>query len=520
MRPPFNGLLLSASFALILSACATTGDNAPVPAAQPQVAPPAAVVPKSAPVTEPAPAAEPEAPAAEVLPLEPMVPAQPVAETAPGFEPPAPSAQPAAAPASTSAAAKPVPPASPFLFNVTSVTKDETHPFFGIGHRMGFAVNGVQGKPLVVVRGKTYSFHVDAGIQHDFYLSTSDVGWGAAAYTNGVSGQFVYEGVVTFKPDSDTPDVLYYQCRNHKSMGGPIYVVNEGQENTPIDVLAAARGKSSATERQGAPAASQQGVTEQQLRQKIQFADMFVNQSAVVARIESSGNAMAQELHRGAKESFEGARTALAAGNQAKALSLVEEATRMMSEASRLVPQTGSGEAEKLRFEQTYESVQAFSVSYERSYQQAIKGGGKPRAVNLAQIRDVMSNARGLADEGKYNEAISMLGGAQDTLTTALSEMLHEQTIVHELKFDTPRDEYEYELTRYQGYEALVPLAIRQKNPNEQTVKLMMQYVDRAKEVKALSEPVAAKGNYGEAILMLQGATSNIERALQVMGVR
>jgi hypothetical protein len=192
----------------------------------------------------------------------------------------------------------------------------------------------------------------------------------------------------------------------------------------------------------------------------------------------------------------------------------------MMSEAGRLAPQGEGGEAEKLRFEQTYESVQAFSASYERNYQQAIKAGGKPRAINLAQIKDVMSNARDLADDGKYNEAISMLGGAQETLTTALNEMLHDQTIVHELKFDKPRDEYEYELSRYQESEALVPLAIRQKNPSEDTVKLMMPYVDRAKEVKALSAPQAAKGNYSEAILILQGATSNIERALQIMGVR
>jgi hypothetical protein len=49
---------------------------------------------------------------------------------------------------------------------------------------------------------------------------------------------------------------------------------------------------------------------------------------------------------------------------------------------------------------------------------------------------------------------------------------------------------------------------------------MMMQFVDRAREVKALSEPEAARGNYSEAILMLQGATSNIQRALQTLGVR
>lgn len=515
MRSRFPSLLFPAIIALILSACATTGGDAPVPAAAPAAAtaPQDVATPESMISAEPAPVEE--IPVAAAVPLQPE-PSASAVPVAPAVAAPA-AVAPAPAPAPP---AREAPPSSPFLFNVVTETKDASHPYYGVGHRMGFAVNGVQGKPLVLVRGKTYRFSVDAGIQHDFYLSSSDVGWGAATYVEGVSGQFIYEGVVTFTPGAQTPDLLYYQCRNHRNMGGPMYIVNEGQENLSIAELQAARGGKIAGAQAGPEAAQQRNVSAQQIQQKIQFADMFINQSAVVARIEASGNAMAQELHRGAKENFQTARAALAAGDQAKALTAIEEATRMMSEASRLVPQASSGEAEKQRFAESYESVQAFLASYERNYQQAVKGGSKPRAINLAQIRDTMSNARGLADDGKYNEAISMLGGAQDTLTTALSEMLHDQTIVHELKFETPRDEYEYELTRYQGYEALVPLAIRQRNPNEQTVKLMMQYVDRAKEVKALSEPEAAKGNYGEAILMLQGATSNIERALQVMGVR
>jgi hypothetical protein len=48
----------------------------------------------------------------------------------------------------------------------------------------------------------------------------------------------------------------------------------------------------------------------------------------------------------------------------------------------------------------------------------------------------------------------------------------------------------------------------------------MNQLVDRAKEIKKLSEPEAAKGNYKEAILMLQGATDRIQQALKVVGVR
>lgn len=508
--------LSSAILALILAGCASTGGDDPRPVAREEAQPAPASLPADVPVVPPAtdtaPAAESEAPASEPLSAEvqhPQHPEPPPVIPAPGTPPQQP--------------AEPEQPESPFIFNVKTVTKDQSHPFYGVGHRMGFAVNGVQGKPLVMVRGKTYTFRVAAGIQHDFYLSTSEVGWGGATYTDGVSGQFIYEGVVTFTPGQNAPDLLYYQCRNHKNMGGPIYIVNEGQEKTPIAELAAARGVA-APSAAGQAAGPRTSTSEagRQLVQKMQFAELFINQSAAAKRVKESDNAMAKDLHRVAREHLESARLASVAGKNDEALRLIEDATRTMSEAALQVPAT-DGAAERTRFEQLYESVQAFQTSYQRSAEQMAKAQGgksKVRDVDLARVREIMSTARGLADEGKYNEAISMLGGAQDALTSALTEMLANQTIVHELSFETPKDEYEYELSRYVGYEALVPLAIRQKQPDTQTINMMMQFVDRAREVKALSEPEAARGNYSEAILMLQGATSNIQRALQTLGVR
>ncbi|MDX9740343.1 MAG: hypothetical protein RBT81_04065 [Gammaproteobacteria bacterium] len=515
MRSSFF-FLSSAILALVLAGCASTGGDDPRPVAREEAQPAPVAAPADVPVVPPAtstsPADEPEAvPSPSPTPS----PSAPEAAGAQIQHPqhPAPQPQPA----------EPEQPESPFIFNVRTATKDQNHAYYGVGHRMGFTVNGVQGKPLVLVRGKTYTFRVDAGIQHDFYLSTSEVGWGAATYTDGVSGQFIYEGVVTFTPGQGSPDLLYYQCRNHKNMGGPIYVVDEGQENTPIAELAAARGAALPLGGVQGAAAPRTSAAEagRQLVQKMQFAELFISQSAAAKRVMESDNAMAKDLHRVAREHLESARLASVAGKNEEALRLVEDATRTMSEAALQVPAT-DGAAERMRFEQLYESVQAFQTAYQRSFDQMNKaqGKGKPRDVDLDRVREIMASARSLADDGKYNEGISMLGGAQDALTTALTEMLANQTIVHELVFDTPKDEYEYELSRYVGYEALVPLAIRQKRPDVQTVNMMMQFVDRAREVKALSEPEAARGNYSEAILMLQGATSNIQRALQTLGVR
>ncbi len=118
----------------------------------------------------------------------------------------------------------------PIDFSVVSATKDKTHPDYGKGLDTGFVVNGVQGGTLVLVRGKTYAFDVDTGVMHDFYFSKNPIGYGMATIKNGVKGQFTYKGVVTFTPSADTPDTIYYACRNHKNMGGEIHVVNPGGE--------------------------------------------------------------------------------------------------------------------------------------------------------------------------------------------------------------------------------------------------------------------------------------------------
>ncbi len=412
-------------------------------------------------------------------------------------------------------------PSSPFVFLVTAVEKDTTHPFYGVGSKHGFVVNGVQGKPLILVRGKTYTFKVDTGVQHDFYFSLSGAGWGSAAYTDGVEGQFIYKGVATLSPGADTPDVLYYACRNHKNMGGVIYVVNPGEENTPLAQLQA-RVQSAAGAASSTPARTQAGVGKQQVEQKIQFAEMFINTSDSASRIKGSGNAEAITLHDSARGQLTAAKQAYGRSSYGEALGLVDDALRMMSDAARAIPNETQMEGQRARFEELLRGTRDYEASYRRNYEHVVakKGKGNIQAVDLNQIKQTMEQAQTLADDGQYPQAISILSEAQNTLTTALTHLLDDESITYELEFGTPQEEYEHELSRYLSYEELVPLAIEQKQPPKETVAMMDQLVTRAKEIKKLSEPEAAKGNYREAILMLQGATDHVQRALRVIGVR
>ena len=111
---------------------------------------------------------------------------------------------------------------------VTVVNKDITNPNFGIGFTMGFAIDGVQGKELTLVRGVTYSFNVNTP-GHPFVITTSSVGTGANSgqiITAGVTNGNTTSGIMTFTPSAATPNLLYYMCNVHANMGWKINIID------------------------------------------------------------------------------------------------------------------------------------------------------------------------------------------------------------------------------------------------------------------------------------------------------
>ena len=113
-------------------------------------------------------------------------------------------------------------------FTVTVVSKGASHPNPN-AHPEVYAIDGVQGKELTLVRGVTYTFKMSSVPQlHPFYISTSSSGAGAGQYSDGVTGSFATQNAtLTFTPGASAPDLLYYQCAVHPDMGWKINIVDE-----------------------------------------------------------------------------------------------------------------------------------------------------------------------------------------------------------------------------------------------------------------------------------------------------
>lgn len=395
-------------------------------------------------------------------------------------------------------------------FNVTVENKEPNHPNFGRGATLGFVVDGQPGKELALSRGVTYTFAVRTGLQHDFYFTTSPIGHGAGTVTEGVVGQFIYNGDAQFIPAATTPPVLYYACRNHKYMGGKIHVGNAGEKvvlGAPDD----------ATEHKAEEV--KRNVTPEQVKQKLNFADMMIGASAAAKRVTASDNAEAKQLATQAKQELANARAAMNAGKSNGAMAAVDEALRLMHSATTLVPDEAAAPEDKARYTSLLEQIRGFEASYQRNLANAMKpksGAG----LDKNKFSHMMSDAESLAGKGQYGEAVKRLESANELLTAALTAMLDSQTVVYEKNFTLPKDEYEYELSRYKGYAELIPVALEQRQPMPQTVAMMNELTKRAEEIHDEALGLAKKSDYKMAIMALQAATERVQKALRLAGVQ
>lgn len=403
--------------------------------------------------------------------------------------------------------------ATDYDFNVTVNTKDQTHPHPSEGSKIGFLVNGAQGRTLILVRGKTYTFKVDSSPMHDFYLTTDPVGWGTGTLTEGVTGNFTYNGVVTFKPTAATPDIVYYQCRNHKYMGGMIHVVNPGEE-----------GKIKIAEPVAAPMAAKtaQTIDKGELKQKLDFADMTINKSDAAKRIMASANAEAKAKHIDAQGRLAAGMSAFNAGDLALAKTKIDEATSLMGDATRLVPSESARIKAKARYDELVQGINGLETSYAQNYEAIAKEGGAKNIEKLDSVKmhSMMGTAKALADAGQYEKANEILSIAQSEASNALNKMLANRTMSYELKFSAPDQEYAHELSRYSSFEELIPSAIEQKQPTKETIALMESFVKKAKEKRDQAAAEAKNRNFSAAVESIKNGTEQLESALRLIGVR
>jgi hypothetical protein len=99
----------------------------------------------------------------------------------------------------------------------------------------GEGLTGAVNDPtLYLTRGKTYRFvNGNSAGAHPFRIQTTVNGSAGTEYNTGVTNNGGAGGsTIVFEVPHDAPDVLYYQCTSHGSMGGILYVTGALADGT------------------------------------------------------------------------------------------------------------------------------------------------------------------------------------------------------------------------------------------------------------------------------------------------
>ncbi len=394
-------------------------------------------------------------------------------------------------------------------FIVTSGEKTEEHPFYEKGSKMGFAIDGVFGKELVLTRGVQYEFDVDTSVQHDFYFSTRAKGRGGGTVTEGISGQFVYKGMIKFTPNEAVPGRLFYACRNHEFMGGLVHVINDGE----TVVLEGSRHDLDK------PVVAPVSVGD--VKEKIAFVKMMVTGQAS-QKVKHSSDSSAKGLLRKASAEIAVSEAVLEAGDTNAALKAANTALDMANAAIKMVPAQNSSVDHLAKYASLFESFKIYKESYEQQYMQIKKNSDESLDAQLDPnaIQKMNDDAVDLSSKGQYAQANELLVQAQEMLIVALTSAYEGKELVYDKNFESPVAEFQYELARFKNYEHLVPIAIEKRRPSASAIDFMNRYLEKGQKIAAEAQELAKTGDYDTAVLGLQEATKQIQKALVAAGVR
>jgi tetratricopeptide (TPR) repeat protein len=279
--------------------------------------------------------------------------------------------------------------------------------------------------------------------------------------------------------------------------------------------LLTAHGALSPAYTQSADPGSGRAVVEQ----KLKLLESVLN-SPKLAQAATGGDAEVSGLIAKARNGLDQARAALNAGNVTEAASLLDQALRASSMASQKATRaasSSSGDAlQDTRNNEMLEEVKAYRSSIADALKQKPSAKG---SIALESIDRLVAKARELTAANRQGEAGKAITQAYGIAVATVSELRAGETVIHELKFDTPADEFAYEQKRHRSNEMLVDMMINEGKVDAGRRQLLDRYLEDSFKLRSQAEQLAKGGDYPAAIKTMEKANDQIMNALRASGL-
>lgn len=256
---------------------------------------------------------------------------------------------------------------------------------------------------------------------------------------------------------------------------------------------------------------------------KSRLVERQLAQSPGVQRIRLSGNGPAQIQLADAERLFAKAQGAIADGQRETAQRLLDQALRHIVAASRLVPDAAQQD-EQLRSRNTElrEAIKTFkslhgSLSGRMDKKKSQDAGLSATEIN--KIDGIVVTTDALTAQGRHQDANLLLVDAHKIVVSTLNKLLAAATIVYDLKFNSPAQEYQHELARNRSYEELIPIALAQFNSTIETAVQAERFTQQSRSLRDVAQKKANNGEYLVAVKTMQDATDHLQRSLRAAGV-
>ncbi len=251
---------------------------------------------------------------------------------------------------------------------------------------------------------------------------------------------------------------------------------------------------------------------------RLVYVERLLTESSAAKKVDASGKAEAIQMKADAQAHFDQAKALVDGGDNDAAEAELREAIRLMTTAAR----AANGDAKVSRkqtddYGSRKESVTALATAHDRI---ATEKGMKDMNAALQQkVAADLAASDELLAAGKGDEARAMLDATYESVKTSLEDLRGGDTLVRELNFETPEDEYHYELDRNDTHRMLVEVLLAEKMQASPMRKTADGFIAKAGELRVQAEQAAGKKKFEDAIRLLEESTKEFIRAIRSAGV-
>ena len=259
------------------------------------------------------------------------------------------------------------------------------------------------------------------------------------------------------------------------------------------------------------------------LDDRISSVEKLIENSSASKTIKGAGISEASIRQTRARELLEQAkRLSNSRGDAGQINALLDESTQEMLLAVRLAGEVGKGDrsdaAAQKEIDAVSRSLSALLEAYVRIRTEQGNYSDKDELHLLVEER--LARAEELREVDNLRGAAESLGEAYTATKIALEQLRGGETLIRSLHFDTPAEEYAYEIDRNDSLRMLVDVLLHDRvAKSEKLAREVESLVATAGELRQAGEVQARNDLYAEAIATLEASTIELIRAIRSAGI-